>query len=136
MQLPLRCSATRRGTEYTHVTAKLVHTRQTQTDASRHTPEARAGRDAGPGRQPLKTGPADEVGVALGEEVGLLVGLALGVLVGVLDGVSVGEADGLAVGEGVEVRTHRPVLRQVPSSASFLSACLRRQHSPRRDQGH
>ena len=110
------------STEYIHVTAKLMHIRgQIQTNASRQAPEARAGRDAGLGRQPLKTGPAEEVGLALGVEVGLLVGLELGVLVGVLDAVSVRVGDAVGVAEGLAVDDRRLISRHVPPPlASFF----------------
>ena len=104
--------------------------RQIQSGVRIRAKETRAGRGAGPGRQPLKTGPTEEVGLALGVEVGLLVGLALGVGVGVRDGVSVGEADGEEVGEavgvseGLAVDTHRPISRHVPFSAGVRTLPL------------
>ena len=80
--------------------------------------------------RPLKTGPTEEVGLALGVEVGVLVGLALGVSVGVWDGVSVGEADGEEVGEavgvseGLAVGAHKPILRHVPFSTGMCTLPL------------
>ena len=80
--------------------------------------------------RPLKTGPTEEVGLALGVEVGVLVGLALGVGVGVWDGVSVGEADGEEVGEavgvpeGLVVGARRPISRHIPFSAGVRTLPL------------
>ena len=79
-----------------------------------------AGRGADLGQQPLKTGPAEEVGVALGVDVGLLVGLALGVGVGVRDGVSVVVGEAVGVAEGLAVGHCGPISRNVPSSARLV----------------